>query len=974
MNARTTGEFLIGSIGAPRLPIEYQGVEYIESTGTQYIDTGYYPNGNTKVVLDFQMINQGEDQQAVFGARGGSDTQFGIFAGYGADCVQTDYYTNAKLNGWRAPINGLDLNQRNVIEVSNELVVNGTVIKTVNTETFSVPYTMYVFTYNRMNDLSMACSMKLYSFKTYDNDMLVRDFIPCYRKSDNVAGLYDAVNGVFYENTGTGTFLVGADVNKEYANINPKVTYTRVPEAYQEIEYLENSGTQYIDMGVTPDQNTRVLCDFSYSTKGYVFGSHNAWADNAFVFHATVAAYNSETANYTINTDERCSVDFNKNVLSVNGTVVKTFTKVTFSNNHNMYLFSSNVAGGPVETMTGKIYFCKVYKNDILVRDLIPCYRKADNVAGMYDLVSKTFFTKVGTGNFTQGANSSLISKNLIRRYVGNKLVYGEAESNYEERFVAVGENGYSYYSLDGETWNLTTNNTSNTSADFVKVLYCKNKYFILTEQGVIYVSEDNGESLIEYSTINLDIGNFVSIAYGLNKFVAITGKGGSCYSEDGINWTEGSGLASGGAFSAMIFGNNKFIAVGGNSRIYYSEDGITWIKALSSGDALYDITYGNKTFVAVGYGSCYYSLDGVSWTKISSLTSNMSAIGYGNGKFIIRSTATTNKFYYSEDGINWTEATSSTFGGKITKSIAYGLDRFVAVGLDGVSCYSLDGLTWTLLTGGISTSLSYASVTCGRKAVPKQQQLVNYTMLYDYGDECNDITGGWVKYELTDDDYLVISKEADGLLHKLYTTSSSSYPRNYGGFKTANEIDFSQYVKFGAITSNRGSGYVYDRFVFAQTDGPTTTDGNIDNAIKIYDYYNDGSTYTTKRIEIMNLAIKSLTKLCTFITSYSFTKNTMTVNAMMAYKQDNWQELCTLAGLTASNYTDESALCSNNTAITTILNNEEAVKFMICNCTGTFMATAVLSSVFLTALNNSPYNTIIQANRHWNKFLAMVA
>ena len=40
-----------------------------------------------------------------------------------------------------------------------------------------------------------------------------------------------------------------------------------------------------------------------------------------------------------------------------------------------------------------------------LIYDFIPCYRKSDNVAGMYDLVSEQFFTNVGTGEFIVGPN-----------------------------------------------------------------------------------------------------------------------------------------------------------------------------------------------------------------------------------------------------------------------------------------------------------------------------------------------------------------------------------------------------------------------------------------------------------------------------------------------------------------------------------------------------------------------------------------
>ncbi len=54
--------------------------------------------------------------------------------------------------------------------------------------------------------------MKLYYFKMYDKRALIRNFVPCYRKSDNVVGLYDLVNGVFYVNKGSGAFTKGDDV------------------------------------------------------------------------------------------------------------------------------------------------------------------------------------------------------------------------------------------------------------------------------------------------------------------------------------------------------------------------------------------------------------------------------------------------------------------------------------------------------------------------------------------------------------------------------------------------------------------------------------------------------------------------------------------------------------------------------------------------------------------------------------------
>ena len=49
-------------------------------------------------------------------------------------------------------------------------------------------------------------------FKIWNNDSLVRDFVPCYRKSDSVIGLYDLVSQTFFINQGSGSFIKGGDV------------------------------------------------------------------------------------------------------------------------------------------------------------------------------------------------------------------------------------------------------------------------------------------------------------------------------------------------------------------------------------------------------------------------------------------------------------------------------------------------------------------------------------------------------------------------------------------------------------------------------------------------------------------------------------------------------------------------------------------------------------------------------------------
>ena len=49
------------------------------------------------------------------------------------------------------------------------------------------------------------------------------------------------------------------------------------------------------------------------------------------------------------------------------------------------------------------------YESNILVRNFVPCYRKSDNIIGMYDTITRTFYTNKGTDTFIKGPNKTTI-------------------------------------------------------------------------------------------------------------------------------------------------------------------------------------------------------------------------------------------------------------------------------------------------------------------------------------------------------------------------------------------------------------------------------------------------------------------------------------------------------------------------------------------------------------------------------------
>ena len=71
---------------------------------------------------------------------------------------------------------------------------------------------LYLFAMNNIGTVAAYASIKLYMFQIINNNEIVRNLVPCYRKLDGVIGMYDLVNDKFYTNLGTGTFLKGKDV------------------------------------------------------------------------------------------------------------------------------------------------------------------------------------------------------------------------------------------------------------------------------------------------------------------------------------------------------------------------------------------------------------------------------------------------------------------------------------------------------------------------------------------------------------------------------------------------------------------------------------------------------------------------------------------------------------------------------------------------------------------------------------------
>lgn len=166
------------------LPDGYTQLDYIQSDGNQYIDTGVLGSDINKVVVDFQFTSSQSttEQEVAACIDGGNKLQIGWYASSfittgGASYSQTSY--SARTIGTASPIGS----------PSNSL---------------------YLFAQHEGNSANWKVKAKLYSCTISSASGFVRNFIPC-KDSSGTVGLYDIVGNQFYQNNGTGSFTAGPE-------------------------------------------------------------------------------------------------------------------------------------------------------------------------------------------------------------------------------------------------------------------------------------------------------------------------------------------------------------------------------------------------------------------------------------------------------------------------------------------------------------------------------------------------------------------------------------------------------------------------------------------------------------------------------------------------------------------------------------------------------------------------------------------
>ena len=194
-----------------KLPNQYQQVYYVQSSGTQYINTGAIFNSNAD---KFELIYEANDVTGNYFIAGSGMNETGKLWVYSYPSGNTLSLYITDTGGTQrqiAGISGPDTVKHNVTFTSKKLYIDSTLKTDASSYTFGdTPYEFSLF--NATNSTGYFSKSRIFVFNMWKSGTLVRNMIPCYRKSDNVIGFYDLVNSRFYTNAGTGTFTKGDNV------------------------------------------------------------------------------------------------------------------------------------------------------------------------------------------------------------------------------------------------------------------------------------------------------------------------------------------------------------------------------------------------------------------------------------------------------------------------------------------------------------------------------------------------------------------------------------------------------------------------------------------------------------------------------------------------------------------------------------------------------------------------------------------
>lgn len=379
-NPAEQGWFELDTSGGEVLPYDAE-IEFLQSSGTQYINTGIVATSDFKAEIKGQFVTNTNNYATMLGGFTTSGTLYSIAIG-----LQSN---NGKLYTQIGSSYALSDSSQLGLHTFISRLNNGTLSLDVDGTTVSVAFTgalsstpMSLFARNKGADgIANQANAKIYYCKIWNGGDLVFDAIPV--RVGQVGYMYDKVSRQLFSNSGTGDFILGGDIigNGAYikcnyvASSNPTTIVTNIAALNSKWEV----DAQYT--GSNPSGNLVVIC--SDDNGGHFFGvtSNGKWGCHN-TYELSVAASTRSTIELEFITNGIKMTIGNETLQRVGSTAHGNYINLLGYNNKYKY--------------TGRIYGIRCISGGSF--NGVPAKRISDGVYGIYDTANDVFYSGSFTG------------------------------------------------------------------------------------------------------------------------------------------------------------------------------------------------------------------------------------------------------------------------------------------------------------------------------------------------------------------------------------------------------------------------------------------------------------------------------------------------------------------------------------------------------------------------------------------------
>ena len=425
---------VLAKVVSGALPAGYTQLAFLESSGTQYIDTGVVFGKTNGFSITYQVVAP-EGNQIICGSRnddgdtrcilGSNSPYYHTYMTNGTSVATNTYRQSLAYVGWNdikfnagsgVLVNDYskgvaDVNFRNSGTFDCRRAWNGS-LGTLTAQT--APFYLFAGKMVAPTETMYYGRCRIWEARISAGADVIRHFVAARRESDSELGMYDLVNDVFYTNQGTGAFKGGEPVQGGGR------------DAYTRLSWLQSTAGQFIDTGVTltdahgfaityqttsraPSGGNQIVCGSRASSGDTrcMVGSNDRTFGSTYTNYAYVG-WNTLLTRHVICDESEGTVALNylnSRTWDCRGQASGTLDAALVAQTGTFYLFSGNMAYSGGSRIGGRcrIMSFTMTRGDEVVMDLIPVRRKADGKPGMYDVLNDVFYVNQGSMDFVEG-------------------------------------------------------------------------------------------------------------------------------------------------------------------------------------------------------------------------------------------------------------------------------------------------------------------------------------------------------------------------------------------------------------------------------------------------------------------------------------------------------------------------------------------------------------------------------------------